>query len=117
MYPSGTVCSLSHSKGVRLAYAGPHCHAPSCISMELYNADTGVLLCRVQGDFGQGRENVTFDEKGYIKLNPCVWGYDEGLLEPPYLSWDTNLMSIKKNNNTNAHYGEMASWQMRGFLA
>ena len=107
---------IGDSKGVRLAYAGPHCHAPSCISMELYNADTGVLLCRVLGDFGQGRGNVTFDEKGYLKLNPCVWGYDEGLLEPPFLSWDTNLMSIKKNNNTNAHYGEMASWQMRGFI-
>ena len=107
---------IGDSNGVRLAYAGPHCHAPSCISMELYNADTGVLLCRVLGNFGQGRGNVTFDEKGYIKLNPCVWGYDEGLLEPPFLSWDTNLMSIKKNNNTNAHYGEMASWQMRGFI-
>lgn len=105
-----------NSSGVKLIYAGPHCHAPACISMELYNEDTGELLCGVDGSFGQGRKNRTFDEKGYIKLNPCIWGYDDGLLEPPYLSWDTNLTSIKRNNNTNAHYGEMASWQMRGVL-
>ena len=105
-----------NSSGVKLIYAGPHCHAPACISMELYNADTGDLICGVDGRFGQGRQNKTFDEKGYIKINPCVWGYEDGLLKPPYLSWDTNLTSIKRNNNTNAHYGEMASWQMRGVL-
>ena len=27
--------------GINLIYVGPHCHAPSCISMELYNADNG----------------------------------------------------------------------------
>jgi hypothetical protein len=31
------------------------------------------------------------------------------------LTWDTNLTSIKKNNNSYAHFGEMASWQMRGY--
>ena len=56
------------------------------------------------------------NRKGYIKINPCLWGYDEGLIEPPYLSWNTTLMSIKRNNNTWGHYGEMASWQMRGIL-
>ena len=105
-----------NSSGVKLIYAGPHCHAPTCISMELYNADTGDLLCHVDGDLGKGRNNIKYDEPGYIKINPCLWGYDEGLLEPPQLSWNTNLISIKKNNNTNAHYGEMASWQMRGVL-
>ena len=32
-------------EGINLSYAAGHCHAPSCISMELYNADTGMLLC------------------------------------------------------------------------
>ncbi len=104
------------SKTLRLAYAGPHCHAPSCISMELYNADTGDLICKVDGIMGNGNPTNKFDEKGYIKLNPCVWGFEDGLLEPPLLDWNTNLISIKKNNNTNAHYGEMASWQMRAYL-
>ena len=35
---------------------------------------------------------------------------------PTYLSYDTNLLSIKRSNNTYAHLGEMAQWQMRGIL-
>ena len=104
------------SIGTKLIYAAPHCHAPTCISMELYNGDTGQLLCHVDGVLGQGRDQVRYDEKGYIRLNPCVWGPDEGLSEAPFISWNTSLISIKKNNNTWGHYGEMASWQMRGTL-
>ena len=37
-------------------------------------------------------------------------------MPPTFLSFDTNLLSIKRNNNTNAHYGEMAMWQMRGVM-
>ena len=33
-------------KGIYLVYAAGHCHAPSCISLELWNADTGHLICR-----------------------------------------------------------------------
>ena len=59
-----------------------------------------------------------FDELGYLDLPPCLWGSpNDGLISPEYLSYDTNLLSIKKNNNTYAHFGEMASWQMRGILA
>ena len=59
-----------------------------------------------------------FDELGYLDLPPCLWGSpNDGLIRPEYLSYDTNLLSIKKNNNTYAHFGEMASWQMRGILA
>ena len=101
---------------LRLAYAGPHCHAPTCISMELINEDTGETLCKVDGTFGKGNISKKFDEKDYIKINPCLWGYEDGLLEPPILYYNTNLSSIKRANNTNAHYGEMASWQMRGYL-
>eukprot|EP00462_Mataza_sp_D1_P015332 CAMPEP_0175150732 /NCGR_PEP_ID=MMETSP0087-20121206/18060_1 /TAXON_ID=136419 /ORGANISM="Unknown Unknown, Strain D1" /LENGTH=727 /DNA_ID=CAMNT_0016436763 /DNA_START=67 /DNA_END=2250 /DNA_ORIENTATION=+ len=105
------------AKGIKLIYGAPHCHAPSCISMELYNADTGELICGVQPHYGTGdvKENK-FDEKDYLALPPCVWGDQPGLLEPPILSFDTNLTSIKRNNNTYGHYGEMASWQMRGVL-
>ena len=83
--------------------------------MDIYNADTGDLICNVNGDLGKGTEDK-YDEEGYIKLNPCLFGEDEGLLEPYLFKWDTNFTSIKRNNNTNAHYGEMASWQMRGVL-
>jgi len=105
---------IGNSSGMKFIFAGPHCHAPTCISMELYNGDTGDLLCRVVPEYGQGRENYKFDELDYIRVDPCIWGEDSGLMEPPYLNWDSKLVSIKKNNNSNAHYGEMASWQMRG---
>ena len=39
--------------GINLIYAGGHCHAPTCISMELFNADTGMMLCRQDPVAGQ----------------------------------------------------------------
>lgn len=106
-------CTGARKNGINLIYAGGHCHAPSCISLDLYNADTGALLCRQTPVFGKGEG--PFDEKDYIAIPPCLWGSPaEGLEPPSFLSYETNLLSIKRNNNTYAHYGEMASWQMRG---
>ena len=103
-------------KGINLTYAAGHCHAPSCTLMELYNADTNELLCRHDPVYGKSHE--VFDELGYLAIPPCLYGSEEhGLMPPTFLSYDTNLYSIKKNKNTAAHYGEMASWQMRGVLA
>jgi hypothetical protein len=106
--------------GVQLIYAGPHCHAPTCLSMELYNADTGQLLCHVEPihGTGQGGAGATYDEYGFLAIPPCLWGDDatQGLPPPELLSLDTTLLSIKRNNNTLAHTGEMASWQMRGTI-
>ena len=103
----------SNATGIKLIYAGGHCHAPSCISLDLYNADTGDLLCSQKPTFGTGTK--IFNEKGYIAIPPCLWGSeDEGLIEPIFLPANANLTSIKLNNNTYSHYGEMASWQMRG---
>jgi len=99
--------------GFELIYAGGHCHAPSCLSIELYNADTGELLCQQLPLSGTGSSS-RFDELSYIALPPCLWGYEDGLMPPVRLQLETNLMSIKRNNNTFGHYGEMASWQMRG---
>jgi hypothetical protein len=107
---------IGNSKGFELIYAGPHCHAPMCIDVELYNSDTGDLICHVDSIRGKGNSSVGYDEKDYIKLNPCLWGQDRGLLKPQFLRWDTNLTSIKRCNSTNLHYGEMASWQMRGIV-
>jgi hypothetical protein len=87
-----------------------------CIDVELYNADTGDLICHVDGILGDGNPSVPYNEEGYIKLNPCLWGEDSGLMRPKTLQWNTNLTSIKRTNNTFTHYGEMASWQMRGVV-
>jgi len=100
--------------GVQLIYAGGHCHAPSCISMELYNADTGELLCEQIPTYGKGNQIDKFDELGYCFIPPCLWGYEDGLIPPTTLYLETNILSIKRNNNTIGHYGEMAHWQMRG---
>lgn len=105
------------TEGIELIYAGPHCHAPSCLSMELYNADTGQLLCHAEPVFGQGQREKDYDEHGFLAIPPCLWGDEnEGLPPPQLLSLDTTLLSIKRNNNTLPHTGEMASWQMRGIL-
>lgn len=115
-------CSGTGSKdpnrtlGIELIYASAHCHAPACLSMELYHAQTGELLCRVQPIYGQSVYQV-FDEHGYLALPPCLWGREEeGLAAPILLPLDTELLSIKRNNNTLPHTGEMALWQMRGVV-
>jgi len=79
-------------EGIELIYAGPHCHAPTCLSMELYNSDTGKLLCRVTPLVGKGRSrNSTnsgsganaageneemYDEAGFIAMPPCLWSHE-----------------------------------------
>lgn len=123
--PDGPDCSCYHeihfrwvqspSQSMRLIYAGGHCHAPSCLSMELYRNDTGELLCQNIPKIGLARQGDKWDEAGYIALPPCLWGNDTGLEPSVLLPPGTPLLAIKRNHNTNGgHYGEMASWQMRG---
>ena len=82
-------------EGIQLIYAGPHCHAPSCVSMELYLANTGELLCGMRAAFGAG-SGAPYDELGYATLPPCLWGRaEDGLLPPPLLPLDAVLLSIK----------------------
>ena len=123
--PDGPDCDCYHeityrwsSPGMRLIYAGGHCHAPSCISLELFRNDTGKLeiICGQYPVYGKGNvRHDKWDEAGYLTIPPCLWG-DEGELEPSvFLPAGTPLVSIKRNRNTHmGHYGEMASWQMRG---
>ena len=48
----------------QMTYAAFHCHAPACIKGELWNADTGELICRNTAVYGSGMEPS--DEKGYV---------------------------------------------------
>jgi len=124
--PDGPDCECVHTityhwtvSNIRLIYAGGHCHAPSCVSLELFRNDTGTpkLLCRQVPKIGQGRfPHDKWDEAGYIALPPCLWADDDPSLErSQWLPANTPLVSIKRNRNTHVgHYGEMASWQMRG---
>ena len=102
----------------RMIYAGGHCHAPSCISIELWKNETGTpqLVCNQTSLYGKGDvAKDKFDEAGYIALPPCLWGTESELNDPVWLNGTTPMVSIKRNRNTRAgHFGEMASWQMRG---
>jgi len=67
------------------------------------------------GNVDEEQGGDKYDEAGYIALPPCLWGDDPGLQPSVLLPPNTELVSIKKNKNTYmGHYGEMASWQMRG---
>lgn len=108
------------TEGVQLIYAAPHCHAPTCLSMELYHADTGQLLCSVNAIKGTSMDEV-YNENGYLAIPPCLWSddpaaMDEGLQPPVLLPLNASLLSIKRANATFPHTGEMASWQMRGVI-
>ena len=110
--------TVDKNLGINFMYASCHCHAPSCLSCELYNADTGALVCRQTPVFGGVNAstiaNTHYDEPGYIAIPPCLFGKKEhGLAPSIFLSWNTTMLSIKKNNNTYGHPGEMAMWQNR----
>jgi len=94
--------------GIMPLVIAAHCHAPSCIREEIYNADTGDLLCRVTAQYGTGTE--PFNETGYVALPPCLFGSQDGLRKPIVLSPTTNLLAIKVFNNTWRHLGQMAQW-------
>lgn len=105
---------LDPEKGFEIVYAAGHCHAPACISVELINVDTGDLICRQMPVYGTHR-GVAMDEEGYaVAIPPCLWGDAAGTPDPPRLLPSVRLLSIAKYNNTVAHPGVMALWQMKG---
>lgn len=113
-------CAGNVTGGVNMVYLSHHCHAPSCLKAELWNADTGELICRQVPHVGASKTaspTNPYDEQGYIAIPPCLFSDDaaDGLEPTKFLRYDQNLTSIKWNNNTYYHYGEMAMWQMRGY--
>ena len=84
-----------------MVYAGGHCHAPACLSIELYMNNTGTpeLLCRQVSLYGKGDVAVDrFDEAGYVILPPCLWGTaEEGLQPPVYLAQGTPYATQASN--------------------
>jgi hypothetical protein len=99
---------------MKLVMASGHCHAPRCKRMELWmnRTDGDRLLC-VQIPIYGGGSGEKYDEAGYIRIPPCLFGKPP-LEKPPILEYTTQLYSVKYTENTyNGNYGEMASWQMR----
>ena len=91
-----------------------HCHAPSCIRQELWNVDTNQILCNITAKYGDekygGLTTDVFNEKDYIAISPCLFGFQPGLQFPFELHPDTNIKAIKYFNNTYRHLGQMAQW-------
>jgi len=98
---------------IKLVAAHFHCHAPTCLSVALYNNATGELICEERPIYGgNGLNNPGFDEPGFITQPPCLWGDEAyGLSPPPSMSGVT-LHAVKTANATYGHHGEMAWMQM-----
>merc|ERR1712061_173066 len=91
----------------------PHCQAPSCIREELWNADTGEIICNVTAEYGSlknGPLSMHFNEANYVAIPPCIFGYQPGLQKPFTLTPETKITAIKYFNNTYRHLGQMAQW-------
>ena len=90
-----------------------HCHAPSCIRQEIWNMDTNQILCNITAKYGDekyGKTSNVFNEKDYVTIDPCLFGYQPGLQFPFDLTPMTNIKAIKYFNNTYRHLGQMAQW-------
>ena len=85
-----------------------HCHAPSCIRQELWNADTNEILCSITARYGT--DTNVFNERDTLAISPCLFGYQNGLQTPYELSPETNIYAVKYFNNTFRHLGQMAQW-------
>eukprot|EP00730_Choanoeca_flexa_P014304 TRINITY_DN6208_c0_g1_i3.p1 TRINITY_DN6208_c0_g1~~TRINITY_DN6208_c0_g1_i3.p1 ORF type:complete len:722 (+),score=149.90 TRINITY_DN6208_c0_g1_i3:253-2166(+) len=111
------ITKAEQAGGLKLVYAAAHCHAPACISLELYRKSTGELICRNTPVYGQS--DNAMDERGYVVgIPPCVWSdKDDSLQNSPLLTMDEPLFQIKKVNSTNAHIGVMAMFQCRAVYA
>ena len=118
-----TGSTYGHKSYVTLNF---HCHAPTCLSMDVYacpvgtnltdcTADTGRLLCRQKPVYGGTGDpalaGTKFDEPGYIAIPDCFWGDAAYGLEPPVDLEGVPLHVVKTANATGAHYGEMAGAQ------
>jgi hypothetical protein len=103
--------------GKNMSFVGAHfhCHAPTCLRMEIYNNNTGELLCREETRHGQGTDvsgKDRFDEAGYIAQRICLWGNSTYGLEAPPLVSGVPLLVRAVTNNTYGHHGEMALPEM-----
>ena len=87
-----------------------HCHAPTCLKVELYNDETDELLCGQAPVYGgTGAIDLpAYDEPGYIATPPCLWGRAQDGLQAPPLMNGVRVRVEATTNNTWGHHGEMA---------
>ena len=85
-----------------------HCHAPTCLQFDLFDNETGALICREVPIYG-GRSNGLLEKslmKRYIAIPPCIFGDKEDGLLPPSLF----LMGSMLLNMQIVHTDTMVKW-------
>jgi hypothetical protein len=116
-YVLSTVQKLDHGRGVKvdpeevieLVHAWGHQHVGG-LGMELYNEQTGQLLCRTAPKYGSGF--LPGDEDGYVVgIPPCVWG-SPPLAPPPRLRRKDLVRTVARYNSTQERHGVMSLWIM-----
>ena len=93
-----------------------HCHI-GCQGMQLWNMTDPkkpYMFCNTSNDYGAS--DAVLDEQGWILgERPCIYGDPkDGFVEPPIVRSTDKIMSVKIQNNTNARYGDMGLWEIRG---
>merc|ERR1711920_1134668 len=102
-YHSNKTESMADPKAqVDLVYAVGHLHVGG-LSLDLYNDETGELICHSAPTYGEGLE--AGNEKGYlVGMSDCVF-------DPPlYMKRSEVLRTVSRYNNTVNHHGVMALW-------
>jgi len=99
---------------VYLAAMHGHCHAPTCLRLDVFDNRTNELICSVKPVYG-GRGGYvadrgrTFDEPGYIANPPCMFEVNSTHgLPPPLLMNGLTIRVEHVTNSTYGHHGEMA---------
>ena len=90
---------------------------PAGLKVELWNNDTGELLCRQRPVYGATGgfvkdKGTTYDEAGYIATPPCLWGSAKDGLQAPIPVAGMTIKVVAVTNNTYGHHGEMALPEM-----
>eukprot|EP00662_Eupelagonemidae_sp_cell21_P012214 gene12214-34016_t len=66
----GDACYVPPGGGFDVLTLQGHLHGPAAISLDLYDADSGLLLCGVRARYGTG--DAHYDERGYLAaVPPC----------------------------------------------
>ncbi|QDZ24360.1 hypothetical protein HOP50_13g68980 [Chloropicon primus] len=89
---------------VDLVYAVGHLHVGG-LSLDLYNDETGELICHSVPKYGTGEE--AGNEKGYlVGMTSCTF-------DPPVrMTKETVVRTVARYNNTINRHGVMALWLM-----
>lgn len=92
-----------------LVHAWGHQHI-GAIGMELWNEQTGQLLCKTQPRYGNGTQ--VGNEAGFlVGIPPCVWG-PPPLPAPPRLRARDLIRTVARYNSSVPRHGVMSLWLM-----